>query len=158
MPGRVIGIMCVDTLNNAEFEWPEGMAEDVTGRMQADYRGVMEYFVPQLFKPDAHREVVQLVIRQAVASDHEATLALVRDFPRIDMRTLFSNAGVPVRCINPAPGAEAGFPTAIETNRGYADFDAVLVKGVGHYSQLERSEEFSAKLLEVVGELDALRR
>jgi pimeloyl-ACP methyl ester carboxylesterase len=46
-------------------------------------------------------------------------------------------------------------PTAIETNRKYADFDAVLMEGVGHYPQLERPEEFNRELLRVLEELSA---
>lgn len=153
IPGRVAGIACVDTLHNVEFEWPEGMAEDLVRRMQEDYRAGMEYFVPQLFKGGADPEVVQWVIDQAVASDHAATIALVRDFPRLDMGELLSRAGVPVRCINAAPEGEEGFPTAVEINRKYADFAAVLMEGVGHYPQLERPEEFNERLLAMVAEL-----
>jgi pimeloyl-ACP methyl ester carboxylesterase len=45
--------------------------------------------------------------------------------------------------------------TEIEINRKYADFDAVLIEGVGHFLQLERPAEVNARLREVVAELAA---
>lgn len=157
MPGRVVGIACVDTLHNVEFEWPEGMAAELTRRMEEDYREGIEFFVPQLFKTDADPEVVRWVIDQAVASDHRATIVLMRDFSRIDLPELLSNAGIAIRCINAAAEGRQGFPTEVEINRKYADFDAVLMPGVGHYPQLERPKEFNDMLLAVLAELAALR-
>ena len=42
----------------------------------------------------------------------------------------------------PSPIHPAVFDTAIEANQNYADFDAVLMEGVGHYLMLEKPEEF----------------
>jgi len=43
-----------------------------------------------------------------------------------------------------------GQPTAIGVNRKYADFDAVLMEGVGHFPMLEKPEGFNGKLREVL--------
>jgi pimeloyl-ACP methyl ester carboxylesterase len=156
LPGRVVGIACVDTLHDVEFEWPEGMVETMTARLEEDYRAGMESFVPGLFKADADPAVVQWVIDQAVeTTEPHATIALMAAFPSWDPPAALGAAGVPVRCINAAPEGEQGMPTAIETNRKYADFDAVLMEGVGHYPQLERPEEFNRELLDVLEELSA---
>lgn len=155
LPGTVVGIACVDTLHDVEFEWPEGMVETMTARLEQDYRAGMESFVPGLFKPDADPAVVEWVIDQAVeTTEPHATIALMRAFPAWDPPGALGAAGVPIRCINAAPG-EQGMPTAVETNRKYADFDAVLMEGVGHYPQLERPEEFNRELLAVLEELSA---
>jgi len=156
LPGRVVGIACVDTLHDVEFEWPEGMVETMTARLEEDYRAGMESFVPGLFKADADPAVVQWVIDQAIeTTEPHATIALMAAFPSWDPPAALGAAGVPVRCINAAPQGEQGMPTAIETNREYADFDAVLMEGVGHYPQLERPEEFNRELLDVLEELSA---
>jgi sigma-B regulation protein RsbQ len=156
MAGRVIGVVCVDTLHDAEFEWPEGMAESIAAQLEADYRAGMESFVPQLFRKGADPQLVRWVIDQAVeTSDHAATIALMRAFPAFDSRAALAAAGVPIRCINAAPAGEEGFATRIDVNRKYADFDAVLMEGVGHYIQLERPEEFNRKLLGILASLSA---
>jgi sigma-B regulation protein RsbQ len=55
---------------------------------------------------------------------------------------------VPVRCIK--------FPsfkrTIVETNKRYADFNAVLLDEVGHYPMLERPAAFNQKLREILAE------
>lgn len=155
MPGTVAGIVGVDTLHDAEFDWPEGMVESLTAQLSADYRAGIEGFLPQLFKPDADPEIVKWVVDQAVdTTNHETTIAMMAAFPKWDPPGALAAAGVPVRCINAAQG-EAGMPTAIETNRKYANFDAVLMEGVGHYPQLERPEEFNGLLLAYLAELTA---
>lgn len=155
LPGTIEGIVCVDTLHDAEFDWPEGMVESTTAQLEVDYRAGIEAFVPQLFQPDADPDLVAWVVDQAVeTADHEATIAMMRAFPSWNPPEAFGAAGVPVRCINAAPG-EQGMPTAIETNRKYADFDATLMEGVGHYPQLERPAEFNELLLGYLEELSA---
>ena len=58
-------------------------------------------------------------------------------------KAALSAVKVPVRCINAKPYSPSSFDTAIEANRNYADFDAVLMEGVGHYLMLEKPEEFN---------------
>jgi pimeloyl-ACP methyl ester carboxylesterase len=134
------------------------MVESMTARLEADYRAGIESFVPQLFKADADPALVAWVVDQAVdTTDPAATIALMRAFPAWDPPAAMAAAGVPIRCINAAPAGEQGMPTAVETNRKYADFDAVLIEGVGHYPQLERPAEFNQELLAALAELSAAR-
>lgn len=151
--GRVRGIACVDTLHNVEFEWPEGMTDRLTAGLEADFRAGIESFVPQLFKPGADAALVQWVIDQGSASDPAATIGLMRDFASLDMPAMLSAAGVPIRCINAAPDDGRGMVTQTAVNRRYADFDVVLMEGVGHYPQLEQPVEFNERLLGVLAGL-----
>ena len=41
----------------------------------------------------------------------------------------------------------------METQRKYADFDVVLLEGVGHYPMVERPVTFAARLREVLAGL-----
>jgi pimeloyl-ACP methyl ester carboxylesterase len=154
LPGRVTGVICVDTLHDVEFEWPEGMTEQMVGRLEADLRAGMEGFVPQLFRDDADPALVRWVIDEGVASDQRAIVSLMRAFEEWDPREALGEAGVPVRCINAAPEGEQGLATAVERNRAYGDFDAVIIEGVGHYPQLESPEAFNAELLRLLRALD----
>lgn len=153
-PERLAGIVCVDTLHDAELEWPEGMAESIAAGLEADYRGGLEGFVPRMFTADADPALVDWVVDQAVeTADHDATIALMRSMAGWDARERLPTAGVPIRCVNSAPAGEQGMPTRIETNRKYADYDAVTLEGVGHYLQLEKPAEFNEALLAALAEL-----
>jgi pimeloyl-ACP methyl ester carboxylesterase len=98
---------------------------------------------------DAVRDRVRDV--GCIAEKGEIGVALMRSFGEIDMERWFSEAGVPIRAIN----AAAPTPTRVETNRKYADFDAVLMEGVGHYPHMTRPEAFNPLLLAAVSELTA---
>jgi pimeloyl-ACP methyl ester carboxylesterase len=57
-----------------------------------------------------------------------------------------------VRCIKSAGGYKLFTPTAVETNKKYADFGAVTIDGVGHHPMLEKPAEFNRKLRDVLKE------
>ena len=68
-----------------------------------------------------------------------------------DLGAAIRQAGVPIRAINGDL-----WPTAIDANRLLAPgFDAVIMKGAGHYPMLERPEEFNRILTDVVNALAA---
>jgi pimeloyl-ACP methyl ester carboxylesterase len=80
-------------------------------------------------------------------------LALMREFSTIDTKALLQAAHVPVRCINSAGGYQFFTPTEIETNRKYADYNALFIESVGHYPMLEKPGEFNEKLRGLLREL-----
>jgi pimeloyl-ACP methyl ester carboxylesterase len=79
----------------------------------------------------------------------EIALALFEDMANYDMQAAFEAVKAPVRCIN-----ADGFPTAVETNRNYSDdYDAIIIKNVGHFLMMEKPEEFNRQLRAVLEEL-----
>jgi pimeloyl-ACP methyl ester carboxylesterase len=155
MPERVVGVVAVDTLHDAEFEYPPGMMEQMAQRFEADFAGTMALSVHAMFPQDADAELVEWVVAEAGAADPAVAVALLRDAPNFDARAALAAAGVPVRAVNAAPRPPSGMKTAVETNRKYADFNAVLIDGVGHFLMLERPGEVNARLRELIAELDA---
>lgn len=155
MPGRVIGVVAVDTLHNADFEFPPEQVAQLIAAFEADFAGTVAGFVRGMYQPGADPAVVDWTVKEAQATDREAAIALMRDFGGLDFPALFSGAKVPIRAINAAPAPPMQPVTEVEINRKYSDFDAVLVEGVGHFLQLERPAEVNARLREVVTELAA---
>ena len=153
MPDRTRGIVCVDTLHNAEFEWDLKMAESIVARYEADYDTAMREIVGMMFPTDADAGLIDWVVERARQADRPATMALMRDFPTLDLVRLFAEAQAPIRCINAAPSSPMQPVTEIEINQRHADFDAVLMDGVGHYLMLEQPEAFNAHLRQVLSEM-----
>lgn len=154
LPQRVIAVVGVDNLHNAEFTWPPEALEQIVGQFEADFGGAMGQMVPGMFPQGGDPQLMQWIIERASTSPVEPALALMRDFANFDYKEAFSAVKVPVRCINAVPWqAQGGMQTAVEVNRKYADFDVVLMQGVGHYLLLERPAEFNAHLRQVVGDL-----
>lgn len=158
MPERVIGVVAVDTLHDAEMDFTEEQAAEIVSAFEADFTGAMDGFVRGMFREGADPATVDWTVKKAQGANREAALALMRDFRNLDFPVLFAAAKVPIRAINAAPETPMQYATAVETNRKYADFDAVLIPGVGHFLQLERPAELNERLREVVAELSAPRR
>ncbi len=151
---RVRGVIGVDTLHDAGFCYPDGMLEEVARSFERDFRATMELSVASLFPPETDPALVDWVLERALVTDPTAAVALLRGFEGYDLARTLAATRVPIRCINAAPRA-GGLATAIEKNRRLADFDAVLIEGVGHYPMLERPGEFNARLEAWLAELCA---
>jgi pimeloyl-ACP methyl ester carboxylesterase len=154
MKGRVVAVVGVDTLHNAEAHIPPQQAQSMAASFEADREKAFRTMLPQMLGPGADPATVDWIIAQARKSNDVATAALFRSLLAADVGALLRGAGVRVRCVNAKPGAAPStMPTDVATNRKYADFDAVLIDGVGHYPMIERPLTFSARLREVLASL-----
>jgi len=93
---------------------------------------------------------------QDLAPNSKMALALMRDLFGLDTVTAFKVARVPVRCINSAGGYQFFTPTAVETNRKYADFGAVTLECVAHYASCGRTISNVCGSVGSVASIDAL--
>ncbi|HUP22727.1 MAG TPA: alpha/beta hydrolase [Thermoanaerobaculia bacterium] len=147
-PGRVRGIVAVDTLHDAEFDMSAAL-ESFLPAFEADYSATCDEFVDSMF-PEENVDEIKATVRAKGCSEdrREIGIALMRNFGDIDMTSWFSDAGVPIRAIN-APTN----PTQVENNRKYADFEAVILENVGHFPHMTRPEQFNPLLLDAVAQL-----
>jgi pimeloyl-ACP methyl ester carboxylesterase len=152
MPGTVVAVVGVDTLQNAEFKMPEEASKQFLERFQADFKGTLRGGMGMLLHEKTAPELKTWLATRAEAQDQKMAVALMRDLSSLDTKTLLKEAKVPVRCINSAGGFQFFTPTAIDINKKYADFNAITIEGVGHYPMLEKPDEFNAKLKEVLKE------
>ena len=152
MPGTVVAVIGVDTLQNAEFKMPKEVTKKFLEGFESDFKGTLKAGFPGLLHEKTDPEVKKWLISRAEAQDQKMALALMRDLSGQDMKVLLKEAKVPVRCINSTGGFKFHTPTAIDVNKKYADYDAVLIEGVGHYPMLERPAEFNKKLRDVLKE------
>jgi pimeloyl-ACP methyl ester carboxylesterase len=148
--GRVAGVVCVDALHDAELRAEQNMIGPLLTAFSRDYPATTTAAVRGMFAGSPDTASANWVLGKALAADTAVALGLMRTYPALDFVALLADAGAPVRCINAAPGERAAMATRVDVNRKYADFDAVLVEGVGHYLQLEKPDEFNARLREIV--------
>jgi pimeloyl-ACP methyl ester carboxylesterase len=154
MPDRVVAVVGVDTLHDVEFHWPKEQADQAVAALEADPRKALRDFLPSMLGPHADPASLEWIVEHALRADDRAAAALMRSMTTMDATALLGRAGKPVRCVNAAPGAtQFAIPTNVATNRKYADFDAVLMEGVGHYPMIERPLSFVARLRETLATL-----
>jgi pimeloyl-ACP methyl ester carboxylesterase len=147
MPGRVLGVIGVDTLHNADEEFD---MEAFLRAFEEDFAGACDRFVRGTFGSQADPELISRTAADMCAIDPEIGIELMRQFPDLDLAATLQRAGVPVRCVN-----AASYPTNIEGNRKYADFDAVIMEGVGHFPMFEQPDEFNLLLAQTIEEITA---
>lgn len=150
---RVRGIVAVDTLHDAEFDFSGEEVEQFMAAFESDFVGTCRGFVEQMF-PEEGSDATMNRVRGISCSEQRAPIgvALMHDFGDIDMPRWLSDAGVPIRAIN-AAGPNR---TRVETNRKYADFDVELMENAGHYLHMTRPAQFNPMLLDAIEDvLDA---
>jgi pimeloyl-ACP methyl ester carboxylesterase len=148
MPGRVVGIVPVDTLQDAGGpRLPQEQLDAIIQQLQADFKGATERLMNEyLFAPGSPAAVKAQLIAAAQARPPAVAVAVMRGAAAYDPRPVLGEITVPVRAINSDMNA-----TNVEGNRALMPgFDVVVIKGVGHYPMMEDPAGFNAALATIL--------
>jgi pimeloyl-ACP methyl ester carboxylesterase len=151
LKGRVVGVVAVDTLHNAEQRIAAERVQGMVDKLKASFCPTIGGFMGSMFGEPVDPDLVAWVKEKSCKADPAVATALMLDFANVNAAQMFEAAGVPIRAINASP--PHGAPTAAEVNRKHADYDVVLLDGAGHFLQLERSAEFNHQLGMIVEKL-----
>jgi pimeloyl-ACP methyl ester carboxylesterase len=152
LPGTVVAVIGVDTLQNAEAKIPEEMRKKFVESFEKDFKGTIQGGFGMMLNAKADADLKDWLVSRAAAQDPKMAIPLMNNLQDLDTKVLMTEAKVPVRCINSAGGYAFFRPTDNKVNKKYADFDAVMIDAVGHYPMLEKPAEFNEKLREVLKE------
>ncbi len=158
LPGTVVAVIAVDTLQNAERKFPADTAEQLLGGIEKDFKGTIRAgFFAGLLPEKADPELAKWLATKAEGQNPKMAVALMRDIFGLDTAKLLREAKVPVRCINSGGGYAFFKATEVDVNKKYADFTAVSIDQVGHYPMLEKPDEFNRDLREALKEFATKR-
>jgi pimeloyl-ACP methyl ester carboxylesterase len=150
LPGTVVAVVGVDTLQDAELKRPDEMVKSMTAGLEKDFKGMVGGMFGAMLAEKSDAKLKDWLGAKASSRDPAIAIALIKDLFALDQKKAFKEAKVPVRCINSSGGYQFFTPTAAETNKKYADFDVVTIPDVGHYPMLEKPKEFNQKLGDVL--------
>jgi pimeloyl-ACP methyl ester carboxylesterase len=152
--GRAIAVVGVDTLHDLTQTFAPEEAKARAAAFRKDFAGTCRAMVNQLFHPDTYPDLRAWAERRMLAMPPDVVVGIMEGFAGYDLAAASKAAGVPIRVINGDL-----WPTATEKNRTVVpDFDAVIMKGAGHYPMLERPEEFTRLLRDIVSGLPRAKR
>jgi pimeloyl-ACP methyl ester carboxylesterase len=149
LPDRVIGVVAVDALQNADFEYGPDQKAGFLAVWDEDFSGTCTNFVTSMFPETADPALVDRVESSMCEGPAKSSVAQLQNFLDYDMKAALAAVQVPVRCVNASQ-----WSTNIEGNRAYhEDFDAVVIDGPGHFLMMETPEQFNAHLGLIVAEM-----
>jgi pimeloyl-ACP methyl ester carboxylesterase len=150
MPERVVAIVPVDTLQNVEEKMSAEQVDAMVKQIQSDYKAEISKFGNQyLFAQGTPAAVKERVLSQATAMPPELAIPILKAASLYDPMPTLRTLKMPIRAIN-----SDLYPTNLEGNRKYApQFDALIMKGVGHYPMLEDPVRFNELLAGILRDL-----
>jgi pimeloyl-ACP methyl ester carboxylesterase len=147
--GRVLAVIAVDTLHDATAAIDPTESRKRAAAFRADFSRTCRAMVSSLFHKGTQPELHAWAERRMCGMPPDIVADMMDGFAGYDLAAAVRAAGVPIRAINGDL-----WPTEIERTRTLTpDFDAVILKGAGHYPMLERPEEFNRVLVEIVRDL-----
>jgi pimeloyl-ACP methyl ester carboxylesterase len=149
LPDRVLGVVGVDTFQALNVRITPEDARRRAESFRSDFDGALKQMVRSLFHTDADPALIAEAESRMAGTSPEAAHAIFLSFAGYDVGAVASRLTVPLRAINGDL-----YPTDVEGNRKVkADFDAVIMKHMGHYPMLERPTEFNNLVTEIVDSL-----
>lgn len=147
IPDRVVGIVPVDTLQDVEAKVPPDQLESVYKAMEADFKGANASLMSQFFfSPTTPPAVKERILADINTRPPQTAIAILRAVFAYDPIPAMREIKAPIRAIN-----ADRVPTNLEVNRKYApQFDAVIIKGTGHYPMLEAPAQFNTLLADIL--------
>ncbi len=147
MADNVVAIVPVDSLQNVEQTLTPEQLDGVIKQMTADYKNATTGLLNQFFFSANTPEAVKTrVINEAISRQPETAVAILKGIFAYTPGPTLKEIKVPIKAIN----ADLN-PTNLEINRKYApQFDAVIIKGTGHYPMLEDPARFNEMLADIL--------
>ncbi len=150
IPGRVAGVVLVDSWVDFEARIPAEEIEKFVSALQADYRATTTAITSQyLFSASTPEPVKARVLETVLSGPQEIGVAVVRSSMAYSPLPALREIKAPIVAIS-----SDLFPTNLEGNRRYAPgYQAAIMKGTGHYLMLEQPEAFNELLAWALREL-----
>jgi len=144
---RVIGVVGVDTLQDADFKYDSEQVAPFLAPFESDFPSTCRGLVASMFQEEADAALVERIAADMSTGPPEIGIALMRGYIDYDAAAAFTAvpAAIPIRCIN-----STMYASNVEGNRAYhEDFDVITMDGVGHFLMIERPQDFNTQLAQV---------
>ncbi len=155
LPGRVIGLVGVDTYNDVGTTYPDSAIEAHLASFLQDFRGTTYRFVTSMFPDSSDSSLMHQVAddmssapQEVALESYRATIRYVYTDP-IQMIASLKELNLPVRGINCDH-----FPLNLDGMKAATrSFDIKVMTGVGHFLHMQDPQTFNGLLHEIITEL-----
>lgn len=150
LPGRVVGLIGVDTLENIEYPLTRRAFQKMIAPLRKNFPEGTRQFVQPMLAPDGDPKLSEWILSDMAAGPRAVGLSameeMMRQYITGEAAKIFEEVRVPVVCVN----ADA-WPVNAEANRRHMlSFDAIILPKADHFLMLNRPEEFNRALEKAV--------
>lgn len=146
MPGRVIGLIGIDTLENIEYPMTREELTKMLAPLEKDFRSGSRKFVEEMISPRMDPQLREWILSDISAASPTVAISalngLMSQYITGEAAKIFDEIHIPVVSVN-----SDMWPVNYEANRRHMySFDAIILKGADHFLMLDRSEAFNRAL------------
>jgi len=154
LPGRVLGLIGVDSLHNLDFPVTEEHAAEMVAPLEADFPAACRQFAAAMIRPDTDAELAEWIQADMAAAPKEIAVSAMREY----MVQWITGAGPAVFEELPLPvmGVCADlWPVDTEANRRHMhSFEAIVLEGTDHFLMLGAAEKFNRAFEEAIATIE----
>ena len=149
MPDRVVGLVPIDTLQDADMHPTPQQLDSFLDAFKKDFPTATRNLVRQIVPPTADTKIVASIADHMAGASSEVGISAMQEMFAYDVPAALRAVKVPIKAINSGMR-----PTRLEVNRRYApQFDALIMPNVGHFPMLESPDAFNRTLEQVIRDL-----
>lgn len=146
MPGRVIGLIGIDTLENIAFPMTSEDRHKMVAPLEDNFPAGCRAFVGEMIRPDTDPGLRQWILSDMAAAPPVVALSALNDmitqFMTGEAAAVFKSVRIPVISVNGDL-----WPINYEANRRHMlSYDAIVIKDADHFLMMDRPDEFNRAL------------
>jgi pimeloyl-ACP methyl ester carboxylesterase len=146
MPGRIIGLIGIDTLENIEYPMTPKELKKMIAPLEKDFRTGSRKFVEEMIYPQADPQLREWILSDVSAAPSDVALSAIKEmmsqYITGEAAKTFEQIRIPVMTVNGDL-----WPVNYEANRRHMfSYDAIIIKKADHFLMMSRPEEFNLAL------------
>lgn len=146
LPGRIIGLIGIDTLENVEYPMTPEELQKMIAPLKEHFKEGARQFAGDMIAPKTDPLLREWILSDMSAAPPRVGVSAMKEMMTLyitgEMATIFEEIHLPVITIN----ADM-WPVNYEANRRHmASFDAIILKDADHFLMMNRPDEFNAAL------------
>jgi pimeloyl-ACP methyl ester carboxylesterase len=153
MPGRVMGLISVDALQNLEYPVTEEQADGMIAPLEADFQTACREFAASMIRPETDADLAEWIQADMAAAPARVAVSAMRAY----MAQWISGAGPAIFEELPLPVVAVCadmWPVNAEANRRHMQsFEAIILEGTDHFLMLGAAAEFNSALEEAIAKI-----